>query len=153
MGAAAAVLDAGGLAVKVESTGLAHSKSDWLQFVQNRHLLSAYRAFVVFVNGEQDVYSCGMHNLGYRDGIIDRAAAADPVELLRAFTFYQFSENPTLLQGETFSVTEEAPVYRLREETCTLYEEGSLFTNPFGMWRLELTDRDRIESGNAGFDR
>jgi len=60
----------------------------------------------------------------------------DPVELVRTFTWYQFTENPTMLLGQMFSVAKEAPVYRLVEEQCTTYESGSLFTNRFGMWRL-----------------
>ena len=136
MAAAAALLRAGGLAVKIESTGLAHSRATWLDLVERRHLLSAHKAFVVYVTG-RDVYSCGMHNLGYRDAIIQATAADDPVELLRSFTFYEFSENPTIRSGETFSLAPDAPAYRLLEEPCTLYDEASLFTNPFGMWRLE----------------
>ena len=135
MAAADALLRAGGLAVKVESSGLAHSAAAWHDMTKKRHLSTAHTAYGVYITGEQ-VYSCGMHNLGYRDAIVDASAAEDPVELLRTFTWYQFTENPTMLPGHTFSVAEEAPVYRLVEEQCTMYESGSLFTNPYGMWRL-----------------
>lgn len=77
-----------------------------------------------------------MHNLGYRDAIAQANAAEDPVELLRTFTFYDFTENPAIRAGETFSVAPDALLYQLHEEACTLYEGDSLFTNPYGMWRL-----------------
>jgi hypothetical protein len=135
MAPAAGLVRAGGLAVKVESAGIAHSPNAWLDFVEKRYLFSAHKAFVVHVTGDL-VYSCGMHNLGYADAIVDAKAAEDPVELLRTFTWYQFTENPTIRPGQTFSVASGAPVYRLVSEPCNLYEGDPLFTNPFGMWRL-----------------
>jgi hypothetical protein len=142
MAAAAGLLRAGGFAVKVESAGLAHSRDTWLRFVEQRHLFTAHQAFVVYVTGTQ-VYSCGMHNLGCRDAVVAREQAEDPVELLRCFTQYVFAEQPAIKAGETFSVGPDAPVYRLREEPCTLYGDDELFTNPFGLWRLvrESTSR------------
>jgi hypothetical protein len=135
MAAAGGLLRAGGLAVKVETAGIAHSRETWLEFVEKRYLFSAHRALVVYVTGEQ-VYSCGMHNLGYRDAIVDAGAAADPAELLKVFTYYLFTENPTIRPGETFSVAPGTPVYRVEDEPCALYDGDSLFTNPYGMWRL-----------------
>jgi DNA-binding response OmpR family regulator len=86
MQAAAAVLEAGGLGVKVESSGVAHAPADWLELCAALHLFSAHRAYVLYVTGPQ-VYSCGMHNLGLRDAIVDNDGdTAGAVELLRAFT-------------------------------------------------------------------
>ncbi|MBN3727445.1 hypothetical protein [Burkholderia sp. Ac-20379] len=66
MAAGAALIDAGGLGVKVESSGVAHSPEQWRDYVANVHLLSAYRAFVVTV-GSDAPYTCGMHNFGMKD--------------------------------------------------------------------------------------
>jgi len=135
MAAADALLRAGGYAVKVESTGLAHSADDWHELVEQRHLQSTYRAFVVVVSG-RDVYSCGMHNLGLRDAIVRAEEDDDPAELIRAFTFYAFSEAPVIREGDRFSVRKGAPRFRLASEECNLYGEDDPFTNPYGMWRL-----------------
>ena len=135
MAAASVLLDAGGFAVKVETTGLAHSGDAWREFVRTRYLFSAHRALVVYVTGDE-VYSCGMHNLGYRDAVVNSSASSDAAELLRVFTYYLFTETPTIISGQTFSTAKGEPVYRVRAEPCMQHDGDPLFTNPYGMWRL-----------------
>ncbi len=133
--ASAALLEAGGLGVKVETSGIAHSPEDWKDMCANVHLFSAHRAYVLYVTGAQ-VYSCGMHNLGLRDAIVEHNGTSASVELLRVFTHYLFVESPAMLPGQTFSVDSDAPVYRVTDDPGAAYDEGSLFTNPYGGWRL-----------------
>jgi hypothetical protein len=136
MQAANALLDAGGLGVKVESSGVAHAPAAWRELCADLHLFSAQRAYVLYVTGEQ-VYSCGMHNLGLRDAIVENDGdTAEAVELLRVFTRYLFTESPAIRAGQTFGAAEDAPVYRLLDDPGPGYEEGSLYANPFGFWRL-----------------
>lgn len=135
MRAAAALVRAGGLGVKVESAGLAHSPQAWLEFVANIPFFSAHKALVIYVTGE-DVYSCGMHNLGLPEAIVTPSGDLPFADLLQEFTQYQFRESPVLLDGQTFSVAKDAPVYRIRTDVGVEYEEGSLYGNPYGCWRL-----------------
>jgi hypothetical protein len=139
--AAAALLKVGGLGVKIDSTGLSFSPEAWLKLIDERHLLSPFRAFVVYLTGTE-VYSCGMHNLGLPDAIVRSEDSDDPVELLRTFNFYVYSESPTFLPGHTFSVAPGAPTYRVSKEPCTAFEKGDLFHNPFGLWRLRPVSRE-----------
>lgn len=136
--AAAALLKAGGLGVKVESSGLAHSPEDWHKLCAERHLFSAHRAYVLYVTGSQ-VYTCGMHNLGLRDAIVDNFGGntAAAVALVRTFSWYLFTEAPELRAGQSFAAAAGAPAYRLREKPGVVYEDDSLFANPYGFWRLE----------------
>lgn len=130
------LLNAGGLGVKVESTGLAHSPGDWRSYCQHLDLFTAHRALVVYLTGD-DVYSCGMHNLGLRDAVTpagENKAAA--VELLRIFTLYLFTEAPVIRSGQTFSVSADALMYRIRDHPGWDYGPDSLFTNPYGAWHL-----------------
>jgi hypothetical protein len=133
--AGAGLIHAGGLGVKVESAGLAFSPVEWLQLANG--IFTEHRGFVVYVTG-QETYSCGMHNPGMRDAVVNSDEAADPVELLREFTRFLFIEKPMLAVGHTFSVAKDAPRYRLVEEVCEFYEPDHLFTNPYGIWRLNL---------------
>ena len=135
--AARALLDAGGLGVKIESTGLAHSPAAWRSICDEFYLFSAHRACVLYLTGSDDVYSCGMHNLGMKDAIVENFNAAEAVELLRTFTWYMYTETPTIRSGQTFSVSATAPVYRVVADSGVEYEDGSLFANPYGFWRLE----------------
>ena len=92
-------------------------------------------AFVVYLTGKE-FYSCGMHNLGYKDAIIEATDTENPVELLSNFTRYLIMYKPVIQEGESFRDGPEAPLYLISHEPCTNYHEGSLFVNPFGMWRL-----------------
>lgn len=136
--AGAALVDAGGLGVKVDSTGIAHGPAYWIDLCEQLDSLTAHRALVVFLTG-REVYSCGMHNFGLPEAIVspvggDRREAAD---LLRAFTHYLFAHAPLLEDGHTFSVSEGTPVYRVRAVEAIDYGPASLFNNPYGAWRLE----------------
>lgn len=135
MTAAAALLDAGGLGVKVESSGVAHSPAAWRQLCAELAQCSAHRAYVLNITGEQ-VHSCGMHQFGMKDAIVDARAAADPVALIHTFTWYLFTEAPAMQEGHTFSVSAQAPRYRLSAEPSMQFEAGDLFANPYGLWRL-----------------
>jgi len=135
MQAAAGLIKAGGFGVKVESTGLAHTPASWLKMAEEHYLFSAYRAYVVTLTGD-DTHSCGMHNLGLPDTIVDAHGIDNPADLVSTFNWYQYSEAPTIQAGQTFSTAEGEPRYRISHEPCDLYEEDSLFTNPFGLWRL-----------------
>jgi len=136
MKAAAGLLKAGGLGVKVESTGIAHDADAWLDFTSNLHLFTPHCALVLYVTG-LETYSCGMHNFGHKDAITlgqgDRAATA---ELLKAFNWYVLTESPRLVDGESFAVSRDAPVYTIHAHPGIQYEANSLFTNPYGAWYL-----------------
>ncbi len=136
MEAGAALVRAGGLGVKVESTGLAHTPAAWLDHCEHLHLFFAHRALVLYLTGEP-VSSCGMHNLGLRDAVTDgQDDMAAAVELLRAFTHYLYAEEPEIRAGQTFSVARDAPGYRIEETQDQPYGPDSLFHNPYGFWRL-----------------
>jgi len=135
MNAADGLLRAGGLAVKVETSGVAHSAAAWRDFVQAGDEASIFRAFVVTVMGD-DSYSCGMHSLGFRDAVVSGRRSEHADGLLGHFCLYLCTESPILQSGHTFALGPDEPVYTLQEEACRLFEEGSPFHNPFGIWRL-----------------
>ena len=78
-----------------------------------------------------------MHNLGMKDAIVENFNKDDAVELIRTFTWYMFSEEPVIRAGQTFSASADAPIFRIAEDPGVDYEDGSLFANPYGFWRLE----------------
>jgi hypothetical protein len=133
--AATSLLRSGGLGIKIESSGIAHSAEAWTQLTDNRHVLTAHEAFIAYVTGD-DIYTCGMHSFGLRDAVIAIGEAVNPLELLRIFTWYLFTETPPIRPGLTFSVEDGQPRYRLSEEECTHYGADELFKNQYGMWRL-----------------
>ena len=135
MRAGAALIDSGGLGVKVDSTGIAHAPAYWIDMCDQLDQLTAHRALVVYVAGA-DVYSCGMHNFGLPEAITSAGDKTQAADMLRFFTRYLLEHAPRLEDGHTFSVSEGKPVYRVERTEAIDYGEGSLFNNPYGAWRL-----------------
>lgn len=132
-----ALLKSGGLAVKIDSTGTAHRADQWEEYCAKDHLGNLLKAYVTYIGSKGVFYSCGMHNLGCSDAVVEaKIAPNDAAKLLHAFVGYLLVENPKLKDRETFGVDADAPRYRLFHEPCTRYEAGNLFHNPFGVWKL-----------------
>jgi hypothetical protein len=137
MRAAEALLDAGGLGVKVESSGLAHAPDAWREICAGLALFSAYRAFVVVVTNPGETCSCGMHTFGMRDVRVVEDDAAVATAVARAFSWYLFTERPEVHDGQTFACDAQAPVFRIASGDGVDYGPDSLFTNPYGAWHLQ----------------
>jgi hypothetical protein len=150
------LLEAGGIAIKCESSGMAHPPARWFQFDDNADkapgtLMAAlfYALVVLPIASKTDLYSCGMHLVGAPEMIASAATMQDAVgpdkpiapavaELFRTFAIYLLTECPTgtFASGHTFSIAQDAPRYRVVWEPCTRYAENDLFFNPFGQWRF-----------------
>lgn len=131
------LLYAGGFAVKVESSGVAHSDARWVELAGSSDLFDLYCAFVTLVRGPEYFYSCGMHSFGLPESSTDlELDANDAAELLNTFNHYCLAENPQLVPGHTFSFAEESPVFRLDRCECDTYPPDDFFHNPYGRWLL-----------------
>lgn len=138
LNAGAALLKAGGLGVKVETTGKALTQDHWMELAELDQPHKYYEAFVLLLKDKDNsIYSCGMHNLGMRDTIV---SAGEPLqqtaELAELFCAYQVIEQPEIENEQTFRTMPESPIYRIYEEECNYYEQDNLFYNPYGMFRL-----------------
>lgn len=166
LSAACALLDAGGLGVKCESSGTAHTEGAFRALAAEveaardalaqddldedatltlRHkLVSAlYDAYVERpIADDHDVYTCGMHLLGAPDVVIAASAIAsedDPgcVDASDLDAFALYVLAEPLARAEvTFRTTEDAPAYAVSPEPCTRYPDGDEFMNPLGYLRL-----------------
>jgi hypothetical protein len=152
------LLEAGGIAIKCESSGLSHPASRWAMFVDDvdrddfRKWNALFHAYVLqpIGNARTDLYTCGMHALGAADLIVSPAIlqlagnigspTSAAIELFRTFAVYLLGEcGPgQFVSGHTFSASPDAPRYRVIWEPCTGYGQDSLFFNPFGRWRFAL---------------
>lgn len=135
----AALLRSGGIALRVESSGAVHSAEQWLNITRykNDGPTVLFDAYVVLTTLGDVIYSCGMHNLGLRDGVITiRNTPDEALNVLQAFLLYLLDERPELREGTIFSTGLKTPRYRLKGEKCTAYPPGDLLYNPYGIWRL-----------------
>ncbi|MEL7123814.1 MAG: hypothetical protein AAFO07_30525 [Bacteroidota bacterium] len=137
--AATAILKVGGIGVKVETTGKAFTKEHWSELITDFEEGNLYEMFVLdsISDGNGTVYTCGMHNLGYKDAIVNGEEFQDAVELLSIFGYYQIIDKPEIKTGQTFGTSIDSPVFEVIEEKNQPYKGDELFENSFGMWRLK----------------
>jgi Domain of unknown function (DUF4261) len=132
------LLDAGGLAVKIESAGLAHTAEEWRVLAADSSLSALYNAFVTLIGGQDYYYSCGMHNFGLPDASLSyNIAPQNAGQILNDFNNYQLAEKPNLEDGHTFSIAPEAPRFKILRGLYKGYDDSDPLHNPFGCWHLE----------------
>jgi len=150
--AAAFLLKAGGLAVKVETSGVAHSADRWRYYASTGSILSVYDALVVLVGGGEFNYTCGMHAFGLPDVSLTTDVPIDEApQILNGFNQWQLIDRPKVTDGATFSMASDEPNFRMSR--CEYgYDEDDLTNNPFGRWHLEL-DPEQRANGLAFYDR
>lgn len=131
------LLKAGGLGVKVESAGVAHSKESWIEKNHSSSLWDLYSGFVTTVIGKDYYYTCGMQNFGLADASITVSLPlSEAEEILSIFNYYQLSETPNLQTGHTFRTSLEQPKYRLSHLPYEGYDRDELLNNQWGRWHL-----------------
>jgi len=142
-----ALLDAGALAVKSESAGVAHGAKRWRKLAKGARKKSvldradALRlAFVRRPIGDGKLlYSCGMHLLGERD-IEIRASddVFDDIGWMDLLAIYLLAEKPArgVHAGEGFRQEAGGERRVLRARTCKRYDDDDFFYNPYGYWRM-----------------
>lgn len=131
-----ALLRSGGLAAKVENSGIAHSKADWSSIdIENYYDL--FNTYITYGREEEFYYSCGMHIFGLPDTIVElHLVPKDAAELMTSFLHYCLIEKPELKEGQTFSIRTDTPIYRLEKSECIHFTSESLLHNPNGVWIL-----------------
>jgi hypothetical protein len=158
---AAKLFEAGAIAIKSESSGIAHGNGRWLELARTaaetgvdldaryRRSSALFGAFVQFpIASEDSYYTCGMHLLGQPDLIVGietaerlwgAKAMARSAELFNALALFLLAECPpgTFGHRHRFSTATGAPSFLVLWEECSSYDEDDLFFNPFGFWRLQ----------------
>ena len=133
-----ALLKCGGLAAKVETTGVAHSAERWNELAAGGEPFDLYCGFVTLIGGDGVFYSCGMHNFGLPDACVDRSLDLnEAANLLNQFNCYQIAESPRFSDGHTFSVGQNTPRFVLRKAECRFFPPDDYFFNPHGVWHLK----------------
>jgi hypothetical protein len=128
---------AGGIAVKVESSGTAHAWDAW-QAMLGGNEFDLYCAMVLLVADDRSFYSCGMHLFGLPDcSVPDSIDAEDAAELMNQFNFWRIQEQPLLQTGHTFSMSADAPLYRLTLGPDPRHADGDTFHNSWGVWSID----------------
>ena len=139
-----AILKAGGTGIKVETTGKAFTKGHWGELLTDFEEADLYKMYVLDSISDENgrIYSCGMHNLGFRDSVVYNEDLQESVDLLSIFGYYQLVDKPVIKARQTFSSAIGAPIFEITEELNPPYKGDELFENPYGMWKLQRRNRD-----------
>ena len=137
MDAAVALLDSGGLLVKVESAGFSVSAAKWREYTSVKAAYSLQRAMVMLVGEEREYFTCGMRAFGLPDCMILDRDLDTAFETSIEFCCYMMDESPKFADGHLVKLTESPTRYRLSFEDYTHYPPDDPFHNPHGQWVLE----------------
>jgi hypothetical protein len=145
------LLQIGGIAIMVESTGIAHGKDRWLANYNSEDVFEIYSLFVMLFEGEDYYYSCGMHNFGQADVAITLRVAEGiaisededlslAIYVMNVFNYYRLTESPILQEGHTFQPDIECSKYQLRWMIDRENAPDSYQHNPHGRWVLTMSN-------------
>jgi hypothetical protein len=140
MAGAAAIINAGGAGVFVDNSGIAHGATDFLALHDSADDGGVYWAFIIAARGETEVYSIGMHILGFRDAIIPSTGNAEyDSRTLHSFLGYTAFSGATIEDGEVVGDA-VLPTFRAYSQPDDRFTEETPMFNPFGRWRLVPVD-------------
>jgi uncharacterized protein YegJ (DUF2314 family) len=138
----AAVRQAGGIALKIESAGVAHTWESWESRLRGS-LFDLYCCAIVLVGDKHSFYSCGMHHFGAPECELPNEMGAEQgADMINRFNFWQISERPDLKSGETFSLAADQPQFRLELRSDDRHAPDDLFHNPHGVWFLHPSNAE-----------
>jgi hypothetical protein len=143
MKAASAIIKAGGAGVFIDNCTLAHGGENWLAMTEDGGADALSFAFVAIVRGKTDVWTMGMHALGFREIVMSRADVEefDIIEMIR---YVAAGEKP--LHDGDLIVDLDGPRFRVHFQHDSPDDlVGSPMHNPFGRMRL-VSMRDVAES-------
>ena len=132
---------AGGIAVKVESAGVAHEWNIWFAILASENLFDLYRSFVVLIADKAHYYSCGMHHFNLPDVEVSKSTEIkEAADLMNQFNYWQIVEEPKIAPGHTFSIKPDSTRYKITRLDDTRHKAEDLFHNANGIWRLTQTN-------------
>lgn len=129
----------GGIAIKVDSAGIAHHRDKWLTNYDSDDVFEIYTLFVMLLEGEDYYYSCGMHNFGKADVAINIGEDIGlAIYVMNVFNYYRLTESPILQDGHTFQPDIQCPRYQIKWIADEEYATVSYQYNSHGRWLLTV---------------
>ena len=145
MEAGAAIVRAGAAGVFIDNCGLAHGGQHWLAMTEDASPDAVSFAFVSIIRGDTEVWTMGLHVLGLRDVVMQRADVEehgfDIVEVVR----YLARGDKPVADGHVIADLNGPCFQAFAAETPTK-TAGSPMHNPFG--RLKLVSMKDIAGQN-----
>ena len=143
MQAASALVQAGGAGVFIDNSTVAHGGQQWLKMTEDGGPDALTFAFVAIVQGNTDIYTMGMHPLGFRDIVMSRVdverGGFDIVEVIR---YVAASDKP--IDNHHIIADLDGPRFKVFTEESGEDVQDSPMHNPYGRMKL-VSLRDMAE--------
>ncbi len=145
MHAGASIVRAGGAGVFIDNSALAHGGENWIAMAEDGGPDALSFAFVSIVRGQRDVWTMGMHVLGFPDVVMGRSDLDTDGDIIIEVIRYVCMSSKPIRDGHWV-----ADLDGLRFKAVATgsdeFDAGSPMHNPFG--RLKLLSIKDIAEGN-----
>ncbi len=145
MQAGAAIVRAGGAGVFNDNSTLAHGGGDWIQMTDDGGPDAISFAFTSIVRGRHDVYTLGMHVMGFPDLLMRSADVDEEGETIIEIIRYVCGGHRPIGIGHVLA-DEQGPRFQVVARTSDDFKPDSPMHNPFG--RLKIVSAKDIAQGN-----
>lgn len=134
MQAASAIVRAGGAGVFIDNCGLAHGGQHWLDMTEHGSPDALSFAFTAIVRGKTEVWTMGMHVLGLRDVIMNRADVEGGFDIVDVIRYLARGDKP-VADGHVIADL-DGPRFQAFTQPSDEKFAGSPMHNPFGRFKL-----------------
>jgi hypothetical protein len=127
----------------VDNSGIAHGATDWLTLLDSADDGGVYWAFVIAARGAEEVYSIGMHILGFRDAIIPSTGNQEyDSRTLHSFLGFTAFSGAAIKDGDMVG-DPVLPTFQAHTQPEDRFPADAPMFNPYGRWRLVPIDERR----------
>jgi hypothetical protein len=145
MQAGAAIVRAGGAGVFIDNSGLAHGGGQWIELTDDGGPDAISFAFASIVRGPQEVYTMGMHVMGFPDLLMRSCDIDEEGETIIEIIRYVCGSGRPIGVGHLLA-DERGPRFQVVAITQDDLDPRSPMHNPFG--RLKIASAKDIAEAN-----
>jgi len=145
MQAGAAIVRAGGAGVFIDNSALAFGGKDWIAMTDDGGPEAISFAFASIVRGPEEVYTMGMHTMGFPDLLMRSSDVDERGETVVEIIRYICGGNRPVDVGHLLA-DEHGPRFQVVAKESDELDVGSPMNNPYG--RLKIVSVKEIAENN-----
>ncbi len=146
MQAGAAIVRAGGAGVFIDNSALAHGGNGWLELTDDGGPDAISFAFASVVRGRDEVYTMGMHVMGFPNLLMRTREVDDQGDTVVEIIRYICNGGRPIDVGHILADDQGQPRFQVVAKTADEFEAQSPMHNPFGV--LKIVSAKSIAEGN-----
>lgn len=135
MQAGAAIIRAGGAGVFIDNSGISHGGSDWIEMTEDATSDALSFAFVSIIQGQHEVWTMGMHVLGYPEFVMRRSDADAHEDAIIDVVRYVCRGDKPIGDGHLLA-DEQSLRFQAVATPNEKFSPGRPMYNPFGRLKL-----------------